>query len=73
MWHVADVVWPAASSIGSLPDGGTPPPVVTVVGADQTGRITAPSITRFGVRQAGGLRCSPDSLQGTIDWYSRQP
>lgn len=73
MWHVADVAWPALTAIGSLPDGGTPPPVVTVIGADGTGRITTPSVVRFGVRQAGGLRCSPDSVQNTIDWYTRQP
>jgi hypothetical protein len=73
MWHVADVAWPALTAIGSLPDGGTPPPVVTVIGADGAGRITTPSVVRFGVRQAGGLRCSPDSVQNTVDWYTRQP
>lgn len=74
LWHVADVAWPAVTAIGSLPDGGTPPPVVTVVGADGTGRVTTPSIARFGVRAAGGsLRCEPDSTQGALQWYSRQP
>jgi hypothetical protein len=73
MWHVADVAWPAATEIGSLPDGGTPPPVVTVIGADGTGRLSSPSFARFGVRQSGGsLQCSPDSTQGAIDWYSRR-
>lgn len=73
LWHVADVAWPAKTAIGSLPDGGTPPPVVTVMGADGSGRITSPSLARFGTRAAGDLKCSPDSVQGTVDWYSRQP
>ena len=74
LWHVADVAWPAMTAIGSLPDGGTPPPVVTVVGADGAGRITTPSIARFGLRAAGGsLRCEPDITQGAFGWYSRQP
>lgn len=73
MWHVADIAWPAATAIGSLPDGGTPPPVVTVVGADVTGRVTTPSMARFGMRQAGGSQCAPDSTQNTTAWYSRQP
>ena len=74
LWHVADIAWPAVTAIGSLPDGGTPPPVVTVIGADGTGRIAAPSFARFGLRAAGGsLRCEPDSTQGALSWYSRQP
>jgi len=74
MWHVADIAWPAVTALGSLPDGGTPPPVVTVVGADLTGRITSPSLTRFGLRAAGGsLRCEPDTTQNAFPWYSRQP
>lgn len=74
LWHVADVAWPAMTAIGSLPDGGTPLPIVTVIGADGTGRITTPSIARFGLRAAGGsLRCEPDLMQGTLGWYSRQP
>ena len=74
MWHVADIAWPAATAIGSLPDGGTPPPGVTVVGADGSGRVVSPSMARFGRRQAGGnLQCVPDSTQNAIDWYSRQP
>ena len=74
VWHVADVAWPARTAIGSLPDGGTPPPVVTVIGADGgVGPIT-PSLARFGVRPSGGsLRCTSDSTQGTLNWYSRQP
>lgn len=74
LWHVADIAWPARSAIGSLPDGGTPPPVVTVIGADGgTGRIN-PSLARFGMRQSGGsLRCAGDSTQGSVSWYSRQP
>lgn len=75
LWHVADIAWPAVTAIGSLSDGGTPPPVVTVVGADGTGRVSSPSMARFGRRQAGGsLQCAPDSTpQTAIDWYSRQP
>ena len=74
MWHVADIAWPAASAIGSLPDGGTPAPVVTVVGADVNGRVTNPSMVRFGLRQAGGnLQCVPDTTQNAIAWYSQQP
>jgi hypothetical protein len=74
MWHVADVAWPPRSAIGSLPDGGTPPPVVTVIGADGTGRLSMPRLARFGYRQSGGsLQCSPDGTAGTLDWYSRQP
>lgn len=73
LWHVADVAWPAQTLIGSLPDGGTPAPVVTVIGANGPGRLAAPSVARFGLRQAGGsLQCAPDSTQGAIDWYSRQ-
>lgn len=74
LWHVADVAWPALTAIGSLPDGGTPPPVVTVVGADGLGRVTNPSIARFGLRAAGGsLRCEPDTTANALPWYSRQP
>jgi hypothetical protein len=72
-WHVADIAWPAIQAIGSLPDGGTPPPVVTVIGADGTGRITAPAFSRFGVRASGSLDCTGDSMQGPINWYSQQP
>lgn len=74
MWHVADIAWPPVTAIGSLPDGGTPPPVVTVIGADGSGRVTTPSIARFGVRAVGGsLRCEPDLPQNAVQWYSRQP
>jgi hypothetical protein len=74
LWHVADISWPALTAIGSLPDGGTPPPVVTVVGADGTGRVTTPSLARFGLRAAGGsLRCEPDTTANALPWYSRQP
>lgn len=74
LWHVADIAWPPVTAIGSLPDGGTPPAVVTVIGADGTGRVTTPSIARFGVRAVGGsLRCEPDTTQNAVQWYSRQP
>jgi hypothetical protein len=75
MWHVADIAWPARTAIGSLPDGGTPPPVVTVIGADAgTPRVANPSFSRFGLRPSGGsLRCTGDSMQGAINWYAQQP
>ena len=73
LWHVADIAWPAKTAIGSLPDAGTPPPVVTVIGADGNGRIAAPTTARFGVRAAGSLNCDGDSMQGAINWYTRQP
>ncbi len=70
---VAEVEWPARSAIGSLPDGGTPPPVVHVHGADASGRVVSPVVARFGVRQAGGsLQCAPDVSSPTA-WFSRQP
>ncbi|MEW5737362.1 MAG: choice-of-anchor D domain-containing protein [Myxococcota bacterium] len=74
MLYVADVEWPAKSAVGSLPDGGTPPPVVQVKGADVNGRITAPVVSRFGWRQTGGsLQCSPDVTLGGVQWYAEQP
>lgn len=74
LWHVADIAWPPVTALGSLPDGGTPPPVVTVIGADGTGRVTGASLARFGVRAVGGsLRCEPDTTQNAVQWYSRQP
>jgi hypothetical protein len=74
MLYVADVVWPAKSAIGSLPDGGTPLPIVEVKGADVSGRITAPLVSRFGWRQTGGsLQCSPDVTLGGVPWYAEQP
>lgn len=72
--YVADVQWPAKSLVGSLPDGGTPAPVVEVKGADLTGRITAPLVSRFGWRQTGGsLQCSPDATSSGVQWYTQQP
>lgn len=74
MLYVADVEWPAKSAIGSLPDGGTPPPVVEVKGADMSGRVVAPLISRFGWRQTGGsLQCSPDVTLSGVQWYTEQP
>jgi len=72
--HVANISWPAKSAIGSLPDGGTPAPVVTVPGADGEGRVVSPAISRFGYRQTGGsLQCTPDFSAGPVQWYSQQP
>jgi hypothetical protein len=74
MLYVADVEWPAKSAIGSLPDGGTPPPVVEVKGVDVSGRVVAPLLSRFGWRQTGGsLQCSPDVTLGGVQWYAEQP
>jgi len=74
MLYVADVEWPAKSAIGSLPDGGTPPPIVDVKGADGAGRITAPVISRFGYRQTGGsLQCSPNVTLSGVQWYAEEP
>ncbi|MBL9037890.1 MAG: choice-of-anchor D domain-containing protein [Archangium sp.] len=72
--YVADVAWPARTAIGTLADGGSPPPVITVKGADGTGRITSPLLGRFGIRQTGGsLTCSPDTSVNGVQWYSRRP
>jgi hypothetical protein len=74
MWHVADVSWPPKTLVGSLADGGTPSPIITVVGDDGMGRVPTPTVARFGVRPVGGaLKCSPDSMPSGVDWYSRQP
>lgn len=74
MLYVADVEWPAKSARGSLPDGGTPPPIVDAKGADGAGRVTSPVVSRFGWRQTGGsLQCSPDVTLSGVPWYSEQP
>jgi hypothetical protein len=73
MWAVAEVQWPAKTAIGSLPDGGSPPPVIQTIGEGPDGRIV-PRIARFGYRQMGGsLQCSPDLSLGGADWYGPQP
>ncbi len=73
MLYVADVIWPAKTALGSLPDGGTPPPQVVVKGADSTGRVTSPLVGRFGLRQSGGsLQCTTDVTIGGLQWYSQQ-
>ncbi len=74
MLYLADVNWPAKTLIGSLPDGGTPPATITVHGADVSGRITSPSLGRFGYRPpGGGLACVSDVSQGSVAWYSKEP
>jgi hypothetical protein len=71
---VADIAWPPRSAIGSLADGGTPPPAITVRGQGPGGRITTPIIGRFGYRETGdSLRCTPDlRLNGTA-WFGENP
>lgn len=66
MWHVADIDWPGRDLEGSLPDGGTPPPVVREIG-----NLT-PLVSAFGRRAPGGsLACSPNITQGAVNWYAR--
>ncbi len=75
MLYLADVNWPALSLVGSLPDGGTPPPTLSVKGADVNGRIANPFLARYGYRPAGGgLSCVNDTTMGNnVKWYTRQP
>lgn len=74
MWSVAEIAWPPRSALGSLPDGGTPPAQITVVGQGAQGRITTPAIGRFGYRQTGGaLRCAPDLTINGSSWYGQNP
>ncbi len=74
MLYVADVSWPAKSLNGSYPDGGSPPPTITARGADATGRVVNPVLSRFGYRQMGGsLQCSPDLTINGSQWYGQQP
>jgi hypothetical protein len=63
--HVADVVWPARGT-----DGGIG---VNVIGADGTGRVTNPQISRYGIRQAGNLQCAPDTMRSGKPWYGLEP
>lgn len=74
MLSVAEIAWPPRTQIGSLPDGGTPPPQIIVQGQGAGGRITNPVVSRFGYRQTGGsLRCSPDLMLGGTGWYGQNP
>ncbi len=78
MQYVADVVWPAKTAIGSLPDGGTPLATIELKGIDAgSERIVAPVTTRYGTRKAGSLSCEADAtftaFGTSINWYSRQP
>lgn len=64
LWHVADIDWPGRALQGSLPDGGTPPPVI---------RASGSSFAKFGRRAVGGsLACSPNVTQGAVNWYGRE-
>jgi hypothetical protein len=72
--ELAQISWPGRNLIGSLPDGGTPPPVVFVPGTDAgMGRVVNPNVARFGFRQMGSLQCSPDISVSGIEWYGRRP
>lgn len=79
--YVADVLWPSkaelASDGGVGADGGqAASPTVVIKGADAQGRITAPSVARFGVRQAGSLQCSPNTTRAGSaqdNWYQQEP
>ena len=74
--YVADVVWPergAPTDGGPLADGGSSAPRVVVRGADGTGRVTAPEVARFGVRQASSLQCSPNDSSSGVAWYVEAP
>ncbi len=74
MWAVADVMWPPRTAIGSLPDGGTPPATIVVLGQGAGGRITSPVVGRFGFRPTGGsLRCTPDQTINGTAWYGENP
>ncbi len=74
MLAVAEIAWPPRSAIGSLPDGGTPPPQIVVSGQGGGGRIVNPVVGRFGYRQTGGsLRCSPDLMVNGLSWYGQNP
>lgn len=74
MFAIADVLWPSKRDLGSLPDGGTPPPIVTIPGqAGAPTRLTAPVVGRFGVRENGSRTCAPDlTINGTA-WYGQNP
>jgi hypothetical protein len=71
LWHVADIDWPGRALIGSLPDGGTPPPAVRVIG--ESGAAITPALANFGQRQTGSLACRPNDTRGAgINWYAAQ-
>lgn len=72
MLYVADVDWPAKNA-PALPDGGLPPPVVRVKGADGTGRVTTPAMARYGYRRPADQSCTNDDTTGPVGWYTRQP
>ncbi len=71
--YVADVIWPAKSSLdgGVAPDGGTG--VRIEVKGESGGRITAPVITRFGQRNTGNLECAGNVTTGGLPWYEQVP
>jgi hypothetical protein len=71
--EVAEVVWPARTLNGSLPDGGSPLPTILVPGADGGGRVVNPQLGRFGIRPSGGLQCSADLSVNGGPWYGQNP
>jgi hypothetical protein len=61
--HLADVIWPSQASVMN----GTAVAPVIVPAADRT---------RFGVRAAGDLQCSPNAAMGggaAMNWYAEEP
>ncbi len=73
LMYLADVVWPNRALIGSLPDGGSPPPQVVAQGTDGGVRIEQPIVRAYGRRALGqDLQCvSNDDRSGTA-WYAPQ-
>ncbi|MDX2014603.1 MAG: choice-of-anchor D domain-containing protein [Myxococcaceae bacterium] len=70
--HVADVEWPRAGV-----DAGV---TVRAIGADPSGRITTPSLSRFGWRPPGptpSLSCTPNTRlplpAGQAPWFAEEP
>lgn len=64
--HVADVVWPRRGA-----DAGSPR--VDVIGQDDAGYLTAPSLTRWGYRPNASGQCSPNTTQSGRAWFAPSP
>lgn len=73
MLYLADIVWPARPTIGSLPDGGSPPPQVLAQGTDGGMRIERPIVRAYGRRALGqDLQCVSNDDRGGTAWYAPQ-